>query len=130
MNEQLNTWGLYQWFEEHGNSLVHPDDLDTLRNLAPNGKVFQLVAEDGDFIKLRYADKYIRVKPSLFKQVPTPAFQFDEPVSFLKDQKNVTGKITDISWHFQKAQPIFLLEANGKRPTKQYYAADLKRVAG
>ena len=48
--EVRSTWGLCAWFEELGTALIHPDDLDVVRALRPNGKVFRVVDADDAFL--------------------------------------------------------------------------------
>ena len=62
-------WGLYQWFEEHGIEFIHPEDVDNFKALIPNGKVFECVKDDGQYITLKYADMNYRVKRDIFKPV-------------------------------------------------------------
>ena len=61
--------GLYQWFEEDGIDLIHPDNLEGFRKLMPNGKVFKCIDEKVDFITLQYGKELYNVNPKLFKIV-------------------------------------------------------------
>ncbi|MBK8236402.1 MAG: hypothetical protein IPK74_12660 [Deltaproteobacteria bacterium] len=60
MTDENVRWALYPWVEEHGTDLIHPDDLTTVLDLLPHGKVFRLVGEEGGFLRLRYGDSEFR----------------------------------------------------------------------
>ncbi|MFO0260520.1 MAG: DUF6960 family protein, partial [Planctomycetota bacterium] len=67
--EQISStrWGLYPWFPEHGESMIHPDDVAAVKDLTPNGKVFQVIEEDGTYLVLSYGEVRFRAKPDLFR---------------------------------------------------------------
>lgn len=124
MSNPVFQWGLYQWFEESGVDLVHPDDLDSFRRFLPNGKVFQCVGQHEEYLVLAYGNLHFRVKPSLFKPVPTPGRQFGETVNVKSKGDSLTGVVGDIIWHFQKAEPYYHVLVNGKKLKKQYWQND------
>ncbi len=122
--ELVGKWGLYQWFEEHGTTLVHPFDLDALRSFHPNGRVFECIAEDDCFLVLRYGEAQFRVRPSLFKEVPAPKWKIGETVEVV--DKGRLGQVTEIKWHFQRAEPMYFLSFDGKISKKRYWSRDLR----
>ena len=124
MDIAVGNWGLYQWFEEHGLELIHPNDLDAIRNLMPNGKLFEVTDNDGEYLTLRYGNHTYRVNPSLFKLVATPPFTFGDVVRIRKGGSVISATICDILWHFQRSEPYYHLAINGKRLTKQYWFKD------
>ena len=125
MNNFVGKWGLYQWFEEHGINLVHPDDLNAFRALMPNGKVFECEAEN-EFLTLRYGNMRYRVKPELFKPVEEPKYRFGQHV-IIKDC-NVEATIDEIQWHFNNMEPMFFVNKEHKRLTKRFWTKDLMPV--
>lgn len=123
-----HVWGLYPW---HGQSeserrLVHPEDLERLKILWPYCKVLERLGEAAErgFILLRYAESTFRVRPDLFQPVPPPAFDFGGEVRLRKDPER-TGVIDAIYWHYQQAQPFFLLRLGKKRSLNRYQAEEL-----
>src|SRR5437870_5333338 len=114
MGSFVGEWGLYQWFEEHGRHLIHPDDLDGFRGLLPNARVFQCLAYDGEFLTLRYGDLRFRVKPDLFKRLPKPLFSFGQTVTATNGSNLLTGVVSDIVWHFKESKPFFRVSVNGR----------------
>ncbi len=122
MNETDARWGLYPWFEEHGTDLIHPDDLDAVRKLMPNGKVFQVVGEEGGFLRLRYGEIEFRCQPTLFKPVAASVRGIGESVT-LTDGRS--AEVIDVQWHHQRAEPMYQLRVEGKKKSNRYWGSDL-----
>ena len=80
MADPAGTWGLYQWFREYGEQLIHPDDLGAFERLQPNSKVFLCEEEQAGYLVLQYDQERYRVKPDLFKPVAPPKRIFRERV--------------------------------------------------
>jgi hypothetical protein len=121
-------WGLYPWFEEHGEEFVHPADVANFRQLSPYGKVFQRISADEPYIILRYGDRHFRVKPDLFQSVPAPSFGFGQQVSLKSGGKTIQGKISDIQWHHKDTKPFFHVSLECRPLKKRYWADDLRPV--
>ena len=125
MGPTIAEWGLYPWFEEHGRDLIHPDDFEDFRRLASNAKVFQCTACEREFVSLRYGERHFRVKPTLFKPVPKPLFDFGKRVTFKNGSNLVTGVVSDILWHYKETKHYFLVSVDGKPLKKRYWAEEL-----
>jgi hypothetical protein len=124
MDVSPGQWGLYSWFEEHGVELVHPNDRDSLRELIPHCKVFQVVSNDGAYLTLRQGDKRYRVSPDLFTLIAAPLRSFGQSVRVRKGGEVIRATVRDIMWHYKRAEPMYFLLANGKKLKKQYWGAD------
>lgn len=119
-------WGLYPWFEEHGPSFVHHDDLDEFRRLSPYGKIFKLIGRDGTFIIISYGNSSFRVLPDLFQKVPDIAFPIGSKVTIRN--KKVEATVDSIQWHHGAAKPVYYLRRDGKLDSRRYSAEDLERA--
>jgi hypothetical protein len=124
MSNHGGLWGLYQWFREHGSQLIYPEDLNSFERLQPNSKVFLCEQDEGEYLVLRYDRERFRVKRALFKPVGSPKVGFGEKVWVRKEKRVIEGKVSDIIWHFQREEPMYFLELEGKKAKKQYWAAD------
>lgn len=124
MEDMYGKWGLYQWFEEHGVEMIHPDDVDEIRHIIPNGKVFECVGNQDNYLTIRYRDRCFRVRPSLFKTVPRPAKVFGEVVRLKKGGELISGTVCDIMWHFKKGEPFYFVAVDDKPLKKQYWLSD------
>ena len=114
-------WGLYPWVEEHGADLIHPDDLATVIDLLPHGKVFRLVGEEGGFLRLRYGDSEFRARPSLFKPVVGNVRGVGEVITLLDGRK---GEVLVVQWHHQRGEPMYQLRVEGMKKSSRYWNAD------
>ena len=116
-------WVLCPWFVEHGTESIHTQDVQTLRRLAPYGKVFSVVGTEGDFVRLAYGQEVVRVRRGLLKEVPAPAFQIGQSV--LIKRKNRPALVEEVQWHQQKRKPFFLLRVDGRTVSTRYWEEDL-----
>ena len=120
-------WALFPWFEEHGESHVHPEDLGDLLSLMPYGKVFEVQGKRDGYTVLAYGDKLFRVHPNLLREVDQPAFRIGEEVRI--EASGAVAKVSAILWHHSKAQPFYHLALKGKKRRKRYWAGELVSVA-
>jgi len=124
-------WGLYPWFKEYGEGLIHPDDLEAFQKEACNCKVFEWIHEDKElltvpsYMTLRYNGRCYRVKSVLFRPVPAPKFYFGQKVCILKHHEEVV--ITDIMWHYDRQQHYYFV-ASRKKKSKRYFEPELESV--
>src|SRR5262245_43870855 len=118
-------WALYPWFEEHGADKVHPDDLDSFRALGPYGKVFHVGQPAPPLVTLEYGAGRYRVDPALLKEVPDPGFGVGEVVVLADGTR---AGVAEVSWHHQRGEPIFFLTVGGKRKTRRYGSAELRKA--
>ncbi len=120
-------WALFPWFEEHGESHVHPEDLGELLSLMPYGKVFEVQGKRDGHTVLAYGDLLFRVQPSLLREVDQPAFRIGEEVRV--KEGGMVAKVSAILWHHSKAQPFYHLALKGKKKKKRYWAGELVPAA-
>lgn len=114
-------WGLYQWFEEHGVELIHPDDLATVRRFPPGNRVFQVIEESGGLLRLRSGDIEFRAYPALFEDLKIHPRPFGSEVLLRGGRR---GKIFEIYWHFQKGLPMYHVLIDGKVDRNRFWESD------
>ncbi|MFM7202494.1 MAG: DUF6960 family protein [Myxococcota bacterium] len=115
------SFGVCNWFPEHGNHLVFDADLVTFAALRPAGKVFQYVGVEGMWRIVRYGTNTYRVSPDILKPVTAPLFEVGQPVA----TKDKAGVVADVTWHFKEMAPIYFVEFLGKRSSRRYSEAEL-----
>lgn len=118
------SFGVCNWFPEHGKHLVADVDRSAFAALSPAGKVFQRVGVEGEWLIVRYGANTYRVNPSVLKLVPAPAFDVGQPV-LARDR---SGVVADVTWHFKEVAPIYFLEFDGKRSSRRYSEEELGKV--
>lgn len=119
-----NKWGTYPWFIEHGINLIYPDDLEAFKREVNNCKVFECI-DEGNYLTLKYNNRFYRVREKLFKPVPMPKFNFGQKVK-IKDKDEI-AIITDIMWHFGNTKHFYMVTVNGKKKSKRYYEFELEQ---
>lgn len=119
----VNTWGLYPWFEEDGEALIHPASLASWRELMPYGKVFLCISEEEEWLTLQYQEHAYKVKPDLYQIVPAPAFSFGDVVQLAKKPETM-GVICDIAWHHKHEKEMYHITVDGKKKSSRYFKED------
>ena len=117
-------YGLYPWFPELGSELVHPDDLQKLRDFHPFGKVFHTV-EGEDWIVLHYQDHRFRVRPEKFRPVSGIRYWIGDRVMALQSGRLRAAAVDDVHWHFKLERPMYFLSFDGKRSSRRYFDDEL-----
>lgn len=122
------SWALCPWFEESGDHLVHPDDLERLRAFRPYGVVFQVLSEEGDYIKIACGDDVFRINGQFLRIIePEEGWLFDIGETVSVQGRDYTGTIVGISWHYKEEKPMYGLMVDGKRKNKRYWPKDLRK---
>jgi hypothetical protein len=122
------SWGLYPWFVEHGEDLIHPSDRKSFATLFPQGKVFRCEGISDGYLILRYGEEMFRVRPDLYRVVSPPIYEFGQRVRERLGSGTV-GRIRGIGWHFKKQSPYYLLQVDDKAKSRQYFDEELEPVA-
>lgn len=115
------SFGMCNWFPEHGKHLIADLDLVAFAALHPAGKVFQYVGSEDAWRVVQYGANTYRVSPDILKPIPTPAFEVGQPVV----ARERVGVVADVTWHFKDMAPIYFLEFQGKRSSRRYSEAEL-----
>ena len=117
-------WGVYPWFPEHGEAMIHPEDVPAVVGIRPNGKLFEVIGEEGDYLVLSYGECTFRVKPDLFRTVDSPLKRIGDAVEVDSGGERRAGIVAEIQWHHQKNEPFYLLTMDGKRLSRRYWSSD------
>ncbi len=129
MEEYKNTWGLYPWFPERGEHLIHPTQRQDIPTNSYYGRVFYCsgTSDDG-YLILHFINRDYLVKPDLYRVVPDPKFNFGDWVKFIKASNIVIGMILGIGWHFRENRECYTLTMNDRKLKKRYWAEDLELI--
>ena len=122
----MGTWGVYQWFSEYGEDLIHPQDLDRFKErfLYSASNVFYCRDFFEKYIVLKYKDELFRVKPDLYKRVKMPTFDYCDYLK-LKDRPGSVCQVSDIIWHFKEDAPKYKLIVDGKKKSKWFSESEI-----
>jgi hypothetical protein len=124
-------YGFYPWWPEDGDDWVHPEDVELARSLIPSPRVWRRDGERGPFVLLHYGDLRLRVKRTLWQEVPPEGFEVGDMVEVLsRGQKNTprTGVIREMTWEPRAHAMRYQISEAGQPVPNFYEAADLRPV--
>ncbi|GAB2964921.1 hypothetical protein GCM10027048_38060 [Hymenobacter coalescens] len=122
-------YGLYGWTPAYGYSYLHPANRRSFEWIDPIDKVFEKIAEDEDWITLRYDEKQYLVRPELFRPIQRPPFGFGdavEAVDIKPGQLRVRGLVSDIMWDERLDRARYQVVARKKKVPRVYEADELR----
>ncbi|QIQ21406.1 DUF6960 family protein [Zophobihabitans entericus] len=121
------TYGLYPWFPDDDETLIHANDLQKVKAFSINGLygyVFYCSDENADFIELSYGDFTFKVKPDLYSTIPSIQFHLGEHVAVIGVSEK-KGVIVSIKWHSKYSKPMYFLSFNGRKSSRRYFDTEL-----
>jgi len=124
-------YGFYPWWPEDGDDWVHPEDVPTARSTIPGPRVFRRDGERGDYVVLHYGELRLRVKPTLWQEVPWEGFDIGDWVEVLsRGLLNTprTGVIREMHWEPRGHSMRYFIEENGVPIPNPYAVEDLRHV--
>lgn len=124
----MQAWGLYPWFAEHGQDLVHSEDRPLFASVHPFGHVFEKLREEGGYFILRYEGGDVRVRPSLFRPIPPLPFTYGDLVRVKPHRTVRIGTVRRIGWHVDRGKPMYYILAGERRIYSRYFAEELEKV--
>ena len=123
------TWALCSWFEESGEHLIHPDDLDRIRRFNPFGVVFTVLTNDGEYTEIGAGAEKFRVRPETLRLIkPRESWIFELGEGVAIKGRNYNGTVVGIGWHHKEEKPTYRLKVAGKIKSKRYWPDDLQRL--
>ena len=124
-------YGFYPWWPEDGDDWVHPRDVSLARSTIPSPRVFRRDGERGQYVIIHYGVLRLRVKRTLWQEVPWEGFDVGNWVEVLsRGMLNTprTGIIRDMHWEPRDRAMRYYIDENGQPIPKAYAAQDLRHV--
>jgi len=124
-------YGFYPWWPEDGDEWLHPEDVQLARDFLPSPRVWRRDGQTGQFVVLHYGDLRLRVRRTLWQEVPGEGFEVGDWVEVLsRGQHNTprTGTIRDMHWDPRSRSMRYFIDEHGLPIPKAYEAADLRHV--
>lgn len=124
-------YGFYPWWPEDGDDWLHPEDVELARSLIPSPRVFRRDGQQGPFVVLHYGDVRLRVKRTLWQEVPGEGYEIGDWVEVLsRGQRNTprTGTIREMTWEPRSRSLRYQIEEAGQPIPKMYAVEDLRPV--
>lgn len=124
-------YGFFPWWPEDGDDWVHPEDVALARETIPSPRVWRRDGEQGSFVLLHYGEVRLRVRRTLWQEVPPEGYEIGDWVEVLsRGQKNTprTGVIREMHWEPRAHALRYQISEAGQPVPNFYEAADLRSV--
>jgi hypothetical protein len=124
-------YGFYPWWPEDGDAWLHPEDVELARGMVPSTRVFRRDGMHGPYIVLHYGDMQMRVKRTLWQEVPSEGYEIGDMVEVLsRGMKNTprTGVIREIFWEPRSRTMRYQIAEGDASVPNLYSAEDLRHV--
>ncbi len=108
-------------------SAIHPSDVDAVRQAYPRGwqlLCFRYRGRDGDYDVLDDGERSVRVRGAVVVPVPRPRYEHGQRV--YAPRKQAHGVVRRVLWNWERKQPYYVLDVNGRQSGFRYYDADLE----
>ena len=77
---ELPDWGVYFHWPEEGTDWIHPEDVELAQAWIPSNRVFFRHGFDGTYYHLKYGEKSLRVKPTLWTRIACEDFHIGDAI--------------------------------------------------
>ncbi len=124
-------YGFYPWWPEDGDDWLHPEDVELAHGMIPSPRVFRRDGEHGPFVVLHYGEARLRVRRTLWQEVPPEGFDMGDMVEVMsRGMKNTprTGIIREVQWEPRSRSMRYQILENDQPIPNLYAAEDLRPV--
>ncbi|MBX3416259.1 MAG: hypothetical protein KF851_01550 [Pirellulaceae bacterium] len=125
-------WGIINRWPNEPDDWIHPDDIETARELLPSIRVFRREVHSSDYLRLHYGRKSFRAKPTLWLEVGRPPFDVGDYLrvsGLFGIEYPLLGTVSEVIWNPRRSHFEFQLRTSaGGKLTKLYRAQELERV--
>jgi hypothetical protein len=125
-------YGFYPWWPEDGDDWVHPNDIKLARSHIPSPRIFKRDGQRGEHLIISYGVVRLRVKRTLWREVPWEGFDMGDWVEVMsRGAVNTwrTGIIREMVWNARWAKIHYYIDEAGQPIPKAYSREDLRHVA-
>ena len=124
-------YGYFPWWPEDGDDWIHPEDVAVARSMIPSNRVFRRDGARGEYLLMHYGDTTLRVKRTLWQEVPAADFQIGDWVEVLsRGVRNEprTGTIREVLWDEGAREIQYQIYESDQPIADLYRREDLQRV--
>ena len=122
-------FGVYLLWPEPGDDWYHPDDALTVAELIPSDRVLLRKRYDGTYYYLHYGQKLIRVRPTMWQNLPAIDLEIDQCVEILarhgKNEPGI-GFITDIMFNSHNCKIDYYVRRGAMTSPAPFSREDLR----
>jgi hypothetical protein len=122
-------FGVYLRWPEDGQGWIHPNDVELATKLIPSRRIWLRIDLDKDYWLIGYGGHSLRVKPTMWLEVPEPDFEVGDQVEIKSSMGKLQAKIAtvyDVFWNQPKRIAEYHLRELGKPVPRIFHANDLQ----
>lgn len=122
-------FGVYLRWPENGTHWIHPEDVELCQQLIPSNRIFQRHLYDSAFNNLVYGDISVRVKPTLWLEVPTDGYLIGDRVeirSSMGKRRAAIATIEETLYSPTKRCVEYRLSINRQKVSDAFYVSDFQ----
>jgi hypothetical protein len=119
-------YGCFPWWPQDGDDWIHPADVAAARAMIPSERVFRREGTSGEYMLLHYGRATLRVRPTLWQELPRAEFEIGQWVEVLsRGMLNAprTGVIREMLWD-ERSQAVRYQISESGQPIEQFYGRD------
>lgn len=128
LRPEMPDYGVYFTWPEEGTDWIHPEDVDLVKEYIPGERIFRREKYDGEYYHLSYGNVRFRVKPSLWRSVPTDGIDVLDRVE-VKSLHGVNepfvGVVEEMIYHRRSESIEYVLRQVDYTLDKRFRADDL-----
>ncbi|MBL8890108.1 MAG: hypothetical protein JNL67_09025 [Planctomycetaceae bacterium] len=112
-------WGWFPWAPERWEETVHPDDLTIAGYLIPSPRILAVnrVSDHEEYSTYNYGRLTFRMKPSLWREAPSPGFHLGQLVEISKlhsTHEPAIVTIEEMYWEPVREKILFIVSNRGQ----------------
>jgi hypothetical protein len=114
-------FGVVIWWPDQAESLAAPGDKARLLEHDVNGRVCRILGQDGPFKLIKCGGATFRISPEQIRAASNVKFEVGDKVRY----EGEAGEVTDVVWHWVKAEPYYLLPFPDRKSSRRYFGNEL-----
>ena len=118
-------WARVTWFPEHGAEKVHADDIELFGD-GIQGYVVAIISEEEKWVVIELNGERVRVDKSLVIECKEPQFKLGDFVKTKPPRTKKKGVVSNITWHFEKSEPLYFLTVSGQQLKSRYLTKEIE----
>lgn len=124
----IETYGIYPWAWNANHDLIHPDDLDLMRDKMFSSRILRCIDQSDDYIALKFGAFIFRARPIGYHICPGVNFDVGETVKIRNQNSEIIEIVYNNEWHSKRRLPMYFLQVNGKKKSRRYFEEELEKI--
>lgn len=131
LSPNMPDYGVYLVWPCEGNQWIHVDDVAIVEHLIPSNRVFRRSLFDGEYYHLNYGDQRLRVRPTMWLQVPDEGLWIGDQIEIIAnfyENEPCIGKIVEMRLDQNLNRILYSIESREQILPRNYLVEELKQL--